>query len=90
MVKEKINSSSENSDNLYEIRELVLYNDDYNTFEFVIKTLIDVCKQEPEQAEQCALVTHFKGKCSIRIGETIELTPICKELKNRGLTSAIE
>ena len=48
--------------------EIILYNDDVNTFEHVIKTLIDVCDHTPQQAEQCSLIVHYKGKCSVKSG----------------------
>jgi ATP-dependent Clp protease adaptor protein ClpS len=69
---------------------IVLYNDDYNTFDHVIHCLIKYCKQEPEQAEQCALLVHFKGKCSVKSGEFIELIPIKEALNDQGLDAKIE
>ncbi|SVA61132.1 uncharacterized protein METZ01_LOCUS113986, partial [marine metagenome] len=48
--------------------EIILYNDDINTFEHVIKTLIAVCDHTPQQAEQCSLIVHYKGKCSVKSG----------------------
>jgi len=70
--------------------QVILYNDDFNTFEFVIETLIKVCKHEPLQAEQCTYLVHFAGKCSVKIGSWDELSPICDALLIRGLTAAIE
>lgn len=70
--------------------ELILYNDDFNTFEYVINTLIEVCSHEPQQAEQAALITHFKGKCGIKTGLRETLVPICNELNNRNLTAKIK
>jgi len=69
--------------------EIVLYNDDFNTFEYVISTLIEVCGHTPEQAEQVALITHLKGKCSVKSGSRDELDPVCLELNNRNLTAKI-
>ena len=71
-------------------RGLILYNDDVNTFEFVIDTLVEVCNHEPEQAEQCALITHYKGKCNVKTGDYHEVKPMCDEMTNRGLTVSIE
>ena len=51
---------------------LVLFNDEFNTFDFVIETLIDICGHEPLQAEQCTLITHYKGKCSVKSGDIDE------------------
>ena len=53
--------------------EIVLFNDDVNTFDHVITTLIDVCEHTPEQAEQCSLIVHYKGKCTVKTGEYDDL-----------------
>ncbi len=90
MVKHKDSPSSINQENITIQRGLILYNDDFNTFDFVIKTLIEVCDHEPEQAEQCALVAHFKGKCSVRTGDYYEVKPLYDEMTFRGLTVSIE
>ncbi len=73
-----------------ELRELVVHNDDFNTFDFVIKTLIEVCSHKPEQAEQCTMIIHHKGKCAVKSGEYDELKPMYREILNRGLTATIE
>ncbi len=90
MVKEHIKDLGKNSAGYASTRELVLYNDDFNTFDFVIKCLIDVCKHEPEQAEQCALITHYKGSCGVKCGDYETLEPLYRELLNRGLTLVID
>ena len=90
MVKEKPSILSDHKEQLTNIRELVLYNDDYNTFEFVIETLIDVCGIEPVQAEQITLIVHYKGKCGIMSGSFEELKPVYNEMINRKLTVSIE
>ncbi|KAF0198661.1 MAG: ATP-dependent Clp protease adaptor protein ClpS [Bacteroidetes bacterium] len=90
MVKEKPSILSDHKEQLTNIRELVLYNDDYNTFEFVIETLIDVCGIEPVQAEQITLIVHYKGKCGIMSGSLEELKPVYNEMINRKLTVSIE
>jgi ATP-dependent Clp protease adaptor protein ClpS len=69
---------------------LVLYNDDFNTFEFVIKSLMEVCDHTAEQAEQCATITHFKGRCDIRKGLKNELHPMQVALIKRNLKVLIE
>jgi len=69
--------------------EIVLFNDDVNTFEHVIYSLIDVCNHTSEQAEQCAYLVHFKGKCAVKTGEYEELKPRCTKLLNLGLSAEI-
>ncbi len=70
--------------------DLVVHNDDFNTFDFVISTLIEVCEHKPEQAEQCTLIIHYKGKCAVRSGEYSRLKPMYREILNRGITATIE
>ncbi len=72
------------------LRNLVLYNDDYNTFEFVIEALIDVCKHEALQAEQCTYIVHYNGKCSVKNGSYLDLNPMRVALCDRGLSAVIE
>lgn len=72
-----------------EINKIVLWNDDVNTFDFVIECLIEICKHTPEQAEQCTILVHYKGKCTVKTGSLEELTPIHNKLLSRGLTSEI-
>ena len=69
--------------------EIVMYNDDYNTFDHVIDTLIKVCKHTSEQAEQCSLIVHYKGKCTVKTGSIDELTPQCSQLLDAGLSAEI-
>ena len=69
--------------------EIVLFNDDVNTFEHVIDTLIHVCEHTPEQAEQCSLIVHFKGKCTVKTGEYNDLKPRCSRLLQAGLSAEI-
>jgi ATP-dependent Clp protease adaptor protein ClpS len=73
-----------------ETKKIILYNDEVNSFEFVIETLIDVCEHEPEQATQCTYIVHYKGKCDVKNGEYDKLKPICSELLRRGLSAEIE
>jgi ATP-dependent Clp protease adaptor protein ClpS len=70
-------------------RRLILYNDDVNTFDFVIESLIDICEHDPEQAEQCALIAHFNGKCIVREGGYQLLKPMCEAMTLRGLSVSI-
>ena len=69
--------------------EIVLFNDDVNTFEHVIETLIDVCEHTPVQAEQCSLIVHYRGKCTVKTGEYDELKPRCTRLLQAGLSAEI-
>ena len=69
--------------------EIVLYNDDVNTFDHVIETLILVCSHTAEQAEQCAILVHYKGKCTVKTGSFDELKPQCTQLLNAGLSAEI-
>jgi ATP-dependent Clp protease adaptor protein ClpS len=90
MIKHKANPSSVHREKTNSLRELILYNDDVNTFDFVIKTLMEVCDHDSEQAEQCAWITHFKGKCQVKTGDYYEVKPMWDEMTFRGLTVAIE
>ena len=69
---------------------LMLYNDDENTFDHVIETLVDICKHSVIQAEQVAWIVHTKGKCDVKHGDFTKLHPICKQLQQRGLSAVIE
>lgn len=69
--------------------EIVLYNDDVNTFDHVIETLIHVCNHTAIQAEQCALLVHYKGKCTVKTGSFDELEPQCTSLLEAGLSAEI-
>ena len=69
--------------------EIVLYNDDVNTFDHVIDTLIYACEHTPEQAEQCSIIVHYKGKCTVKTGVYAELEPRCSLLLDAGLSAEI-
>ena len=69
--------------------EIVLYNDDVNTFDHVIDTLIAVCNHTSEQAEQCAIIVHYKGQCTVKTGAYDELKPQCSALLDAGLSAEI-
>ena len=72
-----------------ELRSLVVYNDDINTFDHVMKTLMQVCGHQPEQAEQCTLLIHHKGKCAVKNGTFEELEPMCTAIHDRGISADI-
>jgi ATP-dependent Clp protease adaptor protein ClpS len=75
---------------LVDSRDLIVFNDDVNTFDHVIESLIKVCKHEPEQAEQCTWIIHFKGKCQVKRGVYDDLEPMCTALLERGITAEIQ
>ncbi len=69
--------------------EIVLYNDDVNTFDHVIEVLIAACEHTPEQAEQCSILVHYKGKCVVKTGDYKDLKPRCSKLLQAGLSAEI-
>jgi ATP-dependent Clp protease adaptor protein ClpS len=70
--------------------QLIVWNDDVNTFEWVIKTLIEVCGHNYEQAEQCSLLIHFKGKYAVKDGMYEDLKPMCEAILERGINATVE
>jgi ATP-dependent Clp protease adaptor protein ClpS len=85
-TKEKV-EAKEKKENL---NNIILWNDDFNTFDFVIETLVEVCEHDIIQAEQCTYLIHYKGKCAVKQGTYKKLQPIKEELIRRGLTATIE
>lgn len=71
-------------------QNLIVWNDDINTFDWVIETLMVVCGHQKEQAEQCALIIHTKGKCSVKKGSYEELKPQCDAITERLINATIE
>jgi ATP-dependent Clp protease adaptor protein ClpS len=69
--------------------ELVVFNDDFNTFDHVIDTLIKICKHTPEQAEQCTWLIHYKGKCTVKFGTFEDLVPMRQGICERGISAEI-
>lgn len=69
---------------------LIVWNDDVNTFEWVIQTLVDICNHSYEQAEQCAFIIHFKGKYGVKNGDYDTLKPMCDAITDRGIDATIE
>lgn len=69
---------------------LIVWNDEVNTFEWVIETLMEVCGHSPEQAEQCAFIIHFQGKYAVKNGSYEELKPQCDAITDRGIGATIE
>ncbi len=87
--KEKIQEETAVAEDVAINHEIVIYNDDVNTFDHVIETLIRVCSHTAEQAEQCALIIHYKGKCTVKTGSMDELVPKCLQLLDAGLSAEI-
>lgn len=73
-----------------EVRRLIVHNDDYNTFEWVIETLMSVCKHSAEQAEQCSYIIHSKGKYAVKHGTYKTLRPMKEAIAERGINVTIE
>lgn len=71
-------------------RTLVLYNDDFNTFDHVINCLVNICNHDLIQAEQCAYIVHYNGKCDVLHGDDSKLDKCCSQLKIRGLSAVVE
>jgi len=88
-TKEKIKEEVEVSVEESHLNGIVLFNDEVNTFDHVIETLVDVCKHSYEQAEQCSLLVHYKGKCTVKTGLYEELEPQCTQLLKAGLSAEI-
>jgi len=72
-----------------DVKDLVVFNDDFNTFEHVINTLIRVCKHSQEQAEQCTYIIHYKGKCAVKTGALDFLTPMREAICEEGIDAKI-
>ena len=77
-------------DETTELHDLLIYNDDVNSFDHVINSLIEICKHEYEQAGQCALIIHTNGKCGVKRGDYYTLKPMCEALLDRKLSAVIE
>ena len=77
-------------ENTDETCNLIVWNDDVNTFEWVIETLVEVCNQSEEQAEQCAMLIHTKGKYAVKHGSYDILKPMCDAITERGIGATIE
>jgi ATP-dependent Clp protease adaptor protein ClpS len=70
--------------------DLIVFNDDVNTFDHVIESLIKVCKHEVTQAEQCTWIIHYNGKCQVKHGSFEKLEPMCTALLDRGISAEIQ
>ena len=83
-VKEEVISTTK------DIKDLILFNDDVHTFDFVIKSLMRICDHNSEQAEQSAYIVHNNGKCTVKHGEVSKIKPMCKALTDQGLTAEVK
>lgn len=83
----------EDVDVLTDVQEpfhLIVWNDEVNTFEWVIETLVEVCGHSYEQAEQCAYIIHFRGKYAVKEGSYEDLKPMCDAITDRGIGATVE
>lgn len=90
MSKEQENTSTLFEEITDQEKHLLLLNDDVNTFDTVINALVEVCHHTPEQAETCALITHYNGKCSVKSGSYDVLKPYHQGLLDRHLSAKIQ
>jgi ATP-dependent Clp protease adaptor protein ClpS len=88
-MKEQQESSRDTLEAAEKESELIVYNDEVNTFDHVINTLIRVCKHSNEQAQQCTLIIHFKGKCSVKTGPIEKLKSACQGILDAGIQAEI-
>ena len=88
-TKEKVRERVSIKESVSLNNEIIVYNDDVNTFDHVIETLIRVCDHTAEQAEQCSLIVHYNGKCTVKTGSYDKLKPQCTQLLEAGLSAEI-
>lgn len=88
-MKEKTLHRSDKLSSAGEIHTLILYNDEVNTFDHVIKSLVEICGHDSVQAEQCALIVHLKGSCDIKLGIREILQVMSRSLNSKGLNSQV-
>ena len=88
-TKEKIQEEVDVLEQEAHQHEIVLHNDEVNTFDFVIESLIRVCEHTLEQADQCTILVHYKGKCIVKSGTYKDLEPRCSELLRIGLSAEL-
>ncbi|MDA8931576.1 ATP-dependent Clp protease adaptor ClpS [Flavobacteriaceae bacterium] len=88
-MKEQQESSHDTLEAVEKDSELIVFNDEVNTFNHVINTLIRVCKHSNEQAQQCTLIIHFKGKCTVKTGPIEKLKSACQGILDAGIQAEI-
>ncbi len=69
---------------------LIVWNDEVNTFQWVIEALMDICGHSYEQAEQCSYIIHYQGKYAVKKGPYDELKPMCDAITDRGIGATVE
>jgi ATP-dependent Clp protease adaptor protein ClpS len=84
------NTFTDTVEEIVEVKTLIVYNDDVNTFDWVIESLIEVCGHTEEQAEQLTLIVHFKGKAIVKEGSYETLSPLKTGLTDRGINATIQ
>ena len=93
-IKSSVSTDSRNEVDVMTDHEepcsLIVWNDEVNTFEWVIETLIQVCGHSQEQAEQCSYIIHFQGKYGVKEGSYEELKPMCDAITERGIGATVE
>lgn len=90
LTKEKEQFDTDVLEELDKMFSLVVWNDEVNTFEWVIETLVEVCGHSEEQAEQCAMIIHTRGKYGVKHGSYDELKPQCDAITERGIGATVE
>jgi len=85
-IKEKVTVDEK----AVESKDLIIYNDDVNTFDFVIESLVKICGHSSIQAEQCTWIIHHNGKCSVKRGVFEKLKPMAEAFLDRGISAKIE
>ena len=90
MIETDVEFAEEVVEKLVSKKNLIVFNDDVNTFDHVIDALIKVCKHDSIQAEQCTHIIHFNGKCDVKRGDYDSLEPMCTALLDRGITAEIQ
>lgn len=88
-TREKTKKDVDRLEKKTNLHEIVLHNDDVNSFDFVIDALIDVCEHTSLQAQQCTILVHYKGKASVKKGEFKDLKSRCTKLLDLGLSAEI-
>lgn len=87
--KEKVFEQTEVAELVEKEHELIVHNDEVNTFDHVIETLIEVCDHTPLQAEQCTLLIHYKGKCGVKTGDYEDLKNRCSKILDAGISAEV-
>jgi ATP-dependent Clp protease adaptor protein ClpS len=87
--KEQVLEQVEVAEKISEEHEIIVHNDEFNTFDHVIETLIEYCDHTPTQAEQCTILIHYKGKCGVKTGELEDLKNRCSKILEAGISAEV-